>query len=95
MVALKRSSSFLRSFTKTSKQNAVCLGYKAECSVFRVQVFKLSIIRKVVTDDELFSSFKVSERFAGVLPEDHASGLSLSSPARTPEISDKGFITLN
>lgn len=87
----------MKSFTKTNKQNAVCLGYKAECSVFRVQVFKLSIIRKVVTDDELFSSFKVSERFAAVLPEDHASGLSLSlsSPARTPEISDKGFITLN
>lgn len=44
-------------------------------------MFKLSILRKVVTDDELFSSFKVSERFAAVLPEDHASGLSLSTPA--------------
>lgn len=71
----------MRSFTKANKENAVCLGYKAECSVCRVQVFKLRIIGKVVTDDKLFSSFKVSERFAAVLPEDHASGLSLSSLA--------------
>lgn len=37
----------------------------------------------MVTDDELFWSFKASGGFAAVLPGDRASGLRLSSPART------------
>lgn len=36
-----------------------------------------------MTDDELFSSFKASGRFAAVLPGDRASGLRLSSPTQT------------